>query len=149
MIARLRNTYTTAPLWAYSEDRGRALYQENLRRLPPARRQHGPARPGLAAAWRNGLDYFLETSLTRTPSSAENYRLTLIVTTSGTIVSGLLDSESDTAVVLRTAEKTVTVPKAEIEERRLVNESLMPTGLLDKLSETETIELLKFLTSKR
>jgi putative membrane-bound dehydrogenase-like protein len=149
MIARLRNTYTTAPLWAYSEDRGRALYQKTCAACHPLDGSTVPLGPGLAAAWRNGLDYFLENVVDPNAVVGENYRLTLIVTTSGTIVSGLLDSETDTAVVLRTAEKPVTVPKSEIEERKLVNESLMPTGLLDKLSETETIELLKFLTSKR
>jgi putative heme-binding domain-containing protein len=149
MIARLRNTYTTAPLWAYSEDRGRALYQKTCAACHPLDGSTVPLGPGLAAAWRNGLDYFLENVVDPNSVVGENYRLTLIVTTSGTIVSGLLDSETDTAVVLRTAEKPVTVPKSEIEERKLVNESLMPTGLLDKLSETETIELLKFLTSKR
>jgi putative heme-binding domain-containing protein len=149
MVAKLRNTYTTAPLWAYSEERGRALYQKNCAACHPLDGSTVPLGPGLAAAWRNGLDYFLENVVDPNAVVGENYRLTLIVTTSGTIVSGLLDSETDTAVVLRTAEKTVTVPKSEIEERKLVNESLMPTGLLDKLSETETIELLKFLTSKR
>jgi putative heme-binding domain-containing protein len=149
MIARLRNTYTTAPLWAYSEERGRALYQKTCAACHPLDGSTVPLGPGLAAAWRNGLDYFLENVVDPNAVVGETYRLTLIVTTSGTVVSGLLDRESDTAVVLRTAEKTVTVPKAEIEERRLVNESLMPTGLLDKLSETETIELLKFLTGRR
>jgi putative heme-binding domain-containing protein len=149
MISKLRNTYTTAPLWAYSEERGRALYQKNCAACHPLDGSTVPLGPGLAAAWRNGLDYFLENVVDPNAVVGENYRLTLIVTTSGTIVSGLLDSETDTAVVLRTAEKSVTVPKSEFEERKLVNESLMPTGLLDKLSETETIELLKFLTSKR
>jgi putative heme-binding domain-containing protein len=75
----------------------------------------------------------------------ENYRVTVIVTESGQVVTGLLDSESPTAVVLRTAEKTISIQKKEISERKLADQSLMPTGLLDKLSEIETIELLKFL----
>jgi hypothetical protein len=61
----------------------------------------------------------------------------------------MLDSETETAVVLRTADQTVTVPKRDIEDRRLVQQSIMPTGLLDNLPEIEMIELLKFLTQPR
>jgi hypothetical protein len=42
----------------------------------------------------------------------------------------------------------VSLAKADIDERRLVDQSLMPTGLLEKLSEAEVIELLKFLLQK-
>jgi len=72
----------------------------------------------------------------------------LIVTKQGTVASGMLDTETDSTIVLRTADKTITVQKNDVEERRLANQSIMPTGLLDKLSETELIELLKFLTEK-
>jgi hypothetical protein len=60
----------------------------------------------------------------------------------------MLDSETDSAVVIRTAEKTIVVPKAEIEERRRSDQSIMPTGLLDNLSEVETIELFIFLLTE-
>jgi hypothetical protein len=60
----------------------------------------------------------------------------------------MLDSETDSAVVIRTAEKKIVVPKSEIEERRLSNDSIMPTGLLDRLTDVERIELLLFLMTE-
>jgi putative heme-binding domain-containing protein len=148
-IAKLRHMYTTAPLWAYSENNGRQIYQKTCAACHPLDGSAVPLGPGLAGSWRNGLDYFLENIVDPNAVVGENYRMTLIVRTSGSVVSGMLDSETDNAVVIRTAESTITVPKAEIAERRLVNQSVMPMGILQPLSETETIELLKFLTARR
>lgn len=148
-IARLRHNYTTAPLWAYDAGRGRQIYQKSCAACHPLDDRSQALGPDLSASWRNGLDYFLENILDPNAVVGETFRTTVILTSSGNVVSGLLESETDTAIVLRTAEETVTVPKEEVEERRLVSQSIMPTGLLDDLSETETIELLKFLTSQR
>ena len=108
-----------------------------------------PLGPSLAGSWRHGLNYFLDNIVDPNAVVGENFRTTLITTTSGTVISGLLESETETAVILRTAEKQITVPKNEIEERKLIDQSIMPTGLLDKLSEIETIELLKYLTEQK
>jgi putative heme-binding domain-containing protein len=145
MINRIRKAYTTAPLWAYSQERGQQLYQKTCAVCHPLDGSSVPLGPGLKGSWRNGLDYFLENVVDPNAVVGENYRMTQVVTQSGQTISGLLDSESGSTVVLRTAERTVAIPKSEIEERRLVDQSLMPTGLLDHMSEVEIIELLKFL----
>lgn len=147
-IAKLRNIYTTAPLWAYSAARGEQVYKKNCANCHPRDGSSVPLGPGLKGSWRNGLDYFLENTIDPNAVVGENYRLTNVITKSGQVVSGLLDSESDSALVLRTAEKTVSIDKSDIEERKLVDQSLMPTGLLDKLSEAEVIELLNYLLQR-
>lgn len=147
-IAKLRNTYTTAPLWAYSAARGEQVYKKNCATCHPRDGSSVPLGPGLKGSWRNGLDYFLENTIDPNAVVGENYRLTNVITKSGQVVSGLLDSESDSALVLRTAEKTVSIDKSDIDERKLVDQSLMPTGLLDKLSEAEVIELLNYLLQR-
>jgi putative membrane-bound dehydrogenase-like protein len=145
LIAKIKKTYTTAPLWAYDDRRGQQIYQKTCAACHPLDGTSVPLGPGLKGSWRNGLDYFLENIVDPNAVVGENYRVTVIVTESGQIVTGLLDSESAGAVVLRTAEKTISIPKKEIAERKLADQSLMPTGLLDKMSEIEVIELLKFL----
>jgi putative heme-binding domain-containing protein len=147
-IAKIRNTYTTAPLWAYSAARGEQVYKKNCAACHPRDGTSVPLGPGLKGSWRNGLDYFLENTIDPNAVVGENYRLTSVITKSGQIINGLLDSESDTTLILRTAEKTVSIPKSEIDERKLVDQSLMPTGLLDKLSEAEVIELLNYLLQR-
>jgi putative membrane-bound dehydrogenase-like protein len=145
LIAKIKKIYTTAPLWAYNDGRGQQIFQKTCAACHPLDGTTVPLGPGLKGSWRNGLDYFLENIIDPNAVVGENYRVTVIVTEGGQVVTGLLDSESDGTVVLRTAEKTISIPKKEIAERKLADQSLMPTGLLDKMSEIEVIELLKFL----
>ncbi len=148
-IAKLKNTYTTAPLWAYSAGRGAETFKKQCATCHSMDGKAVPLGPSLAGSWRHGLNYFLDNIVDPNAVVGENFRTTLITTTSGTVISGLLESETETAVILRTAEKQITIPKNEIEERKLIDQSIMPTGLLDKLSEIETIELLKYLTEQK
>jgi putative heme-binding domain-containing protein len=140
-IERLKKAYTTAPLWAFDHRRGRQVFERTCANCHPLDGSSTPLGPSLAGSWRNGIDYFLENIVDPNAVVGESFRTTLVVNDSGVVVSGLLDSETDTAVVIRTAEKKIAVPKAEIEERRLSAQSLMPTGLLDNLSDVERIEL--------
>ncbi len=148
-IERLKKAYTTAPLWAYDHRRGRQVYERTCANCHPLDGSTTPLGPSLVGSWRNGVDYFLENIVDPNAVVGENFRTTLIINGSGVVVSGLLDSETDTSVVIRTSEKTIAVPKAEIEERRLSDQSIMPTGLLDSLTDVEKIELLIFLMTEK
>ena len=147
-IDKLKKTYSSAPLWAFDHKRGRQVYDRTCAVCHPLDGSSTPLGPSLAGSWRNGIDYFIENIVDPNAVVGEGFRATVIVTSSGTVVSGLLDSETESAVVIRAAEKQVAVPKVEIESRQLSDQSIMPTGLLDTVSEVETIELLKFLTTE-
>jgi putative heme-binding domain-containing protein len=147
-IERLKKAYTTAPLWAYDHRQGRLVYERTCANCHPLDGSTTPLGPSLVGSWRNGIDYFLDNIVDPNAVVGENFRTTLIVNDSGVVVSGMLDSETDSAVVIRTAEKKIVVPKSEIEERRLSNDSIMPTGLLDRLTDVERIELLLFLMTE-
>jgi hypothetical protein len=98
LIAKIRNTYSTAPLWAFSQERGAETYKKTCAKCHPLDGSTVPLGPGLAGSWRNGLDYFLENVTDPNAVVGENYRTTVITTTSGTVISGLLDSETDSAI---------------------------------------------------
>jgi len=148
MIAKLKRTYTTAPLWAYSAARGQEVYKKACAACHPRDGSSVPLGPGLKGSWRNGLDYFLENIVDPNAVVGETYRMTNVITKSGQVFNGLLSSETDSTLVLHTAEKMISIAKTDIEERQLVDQSLMPTGLLDKMSEAEVIELLNFLLKR-
>jgi hypothetical protein len=61
----------------------------------------------------------------------------------------MVERETDTALVVRTVTETISVPKNQITDRKVVEQSLMPPGLLDNISEREVVELLMFLSEKR
>jgi len=108
----------------------------------------GKLGPDLGGSWRNGLSYFLENIVDPNAVVGEAYQLSVITRRDGSVLSGIVDSETDTAVSIHTLTEAAIVPKTEIKERQKYAQSLMPPGLLEALPERKVIELLKFLTSK-
>jgi len=105
--------------------------------------------PDLGGSWRNGLDYFLENIVDPNAVVGENFQLHVLTKKDGTVLSGLLDQESDTSITLRTLTEPIVVAKSDLKDHQKLAQSLMPPGLLEALPERKVIELLKFLTSKQ
>jgi len=76
---------------------------------------------------------------------SSRYRGTLIQTTDGRIVSGLVVYESADGVMLKDGEKTTRIEADEIEERKPLETSLMPRGLLRDLRSQELADLEAYL----
>ena len=108
----------------------------------------GKLGPDLSGTWRNGLDYFLENIVDPNAVVGTDYQLHLITKRDGSVVSGLFDKETATALVIRTIAENISVPKSEIKSREVTPQSLMPPGLLEALPEREAVELLNFLTTQ-
>src|SRR6185295_17628851 len=155
LIAKYKKAFNEAPLWAYDTTAGKKVFEKTCAAC------HGSATgganaqprlgPDLSGSWRNGVDYFLENIVDPNAVIGDQYRLTVIKKTDGTVVSGMFEKETDTTILIKTTSpvETVVIPKADIKVRDLRPQSVMPTGLLDTLADRERIELLKFLTSKR
>jgi putative heme-binding domain-containing protein len=94
----------------------------------------------------------LESMLSPSKSVAENYRLDVIVTQSGSVHTGRMLVEGDyrsTKIKLQTdalrANSVVEIDKSEIEEHRPSDRSPMPDGLLDAFREEEIRDLIAYL----
>ena len=90
------------------------------------------------------LDSILDPSKVIDPK----YRSHQVLSTAGQLVSGLLVRDTETEMVMRSADgRNHRVNKDEIESRRVQAESLMPTGLAADLTAQEVADLLAFLES--
>lgn len=149
-IARIRDLYRGAPLWSYDAKAGRAVYEKVCASCHAldAGAAAGKLGPNLNGTWRNGLEYFLENIIDPNAVVGTDFQLNLVTKRDGTVVAGMIEKESATALLVRTMTETVTVPKTEIKTREVTPQSLMPAGLLEALPERETLELLLFLTTE-
>ena len=78
----------------------------------------------------------------------EGYETLTVATIDGRVVSGFRLEENDEVLVLRNAEgQTLTIARDELEEQAPGKLSLMPSGLLDKLTDAQIRDLFAFLTS--
>lgn len=150
-IARLGDVYRNAPLWSYDAKAGRAVYERlcvSCHAMDTGS-SVGKLGPNLNGTWRNGVAYFLENIIDPNAVVGTDFQLNLVTKKDGSVISGMIEKESDTALLVRTMTETVNVPKADIKTREVTTQSLMPAGLLEALPEKEMIELLLFLTTEQ
>ena len=84
------------------------------------------------------------------PSAAisHNYENYAVQTLDGKLVTGLLTSESDEKVVLKSAEGVpVEIAREDIDEMKKLEQSLMPEDLARPMSEQDLVDLVEYLTT--
>ncbi len=104
--------------------------------------------PDLTGSNRTNLDYLLENIVDPSAVMAKEYQQTVIMTEDGQVVTGIVRSENQNAVVLQTAESEKAIPADEIAERKLSDQSMMPENQLQTFSEHEIRSLIAYLRSK-
>ena len=103
--------------------------------------------PDLTGSNRANLDYLLSNLIDPSAVMAKEYQPAVVLTDDGRVVVGLIDSEDDNVLRLRTAEAVVTIPKGEIEERTLGEQSMMPDDQLRQFEPHEVRSLIAYLQS--
>jgi len=92
------------------------------------------------------VDYLIDSLLQPNKNVKEGYQTAVVLTDAGKVMTGIKIRQSDAALIIRDAEdKEVAIPLSSIEE---VNNgsSLMPAGLTEKLTRSELIDLVRFLS---
>ena len=75
--------------------------------------------------------------------------MTVVLTTQGRVISGIVIREDRKTVTLQTPTDRVIIPVVDVEQRRRQNLSLMPDGMLQKLSTEQVRDLVAYLASSR
>lgn len=79
---------------------------------------------------------------------SSRYRTTQLTTSTGKVYQGLIVYEALDSIILQTGStETIRLTNPQIRERRLTNASLMPSGLLDRLSDRDIADLYAYLKS--
>jgi putative heme-binding domain-containing protein len=103
--------------------------------------------PELTGAQRNNLDYVLLNLVDPNSAVGRDFRITIIVTDAGRSVAGIIVAENEGSVTIRTANDDVTIPLDEIDIRKRSAVSMMPEGMLDKLTPEQIRDLVVYLAS--
>jgi len=146
-IARLERVFDEAPLWAYESGAGREHFQKLCAQCHLPGKEGARIGPELTGAGKNGIRYFLENIIDPDAVIGADFQMTTVETKSGETISGLVVSDTASALTLRTTTGETPVAKSDIARRVASEKSLMPEGLLESLNGREQLELLKFLTS--
>ncbi|MFK7776828.1 MAG: HEAT repeat domain-containing protein, partial [Gimesia sp.] len=92
------------------------------------------------------LDYIIDSLLNPNKAVKENYNAITVVTDKGKVFSGVLVRRTDSELILRDVnDKMINIPLDQIDEQ-VPAASLMPVGLLEKLTQDELRDLVQFLS---
>jgi len=128
---------------------GRSLYKKrcaNCHRLFGKGEKIGPE---LTGSGRANLDYILQNVVTPSAVVAAGYRVSVIATSDGRVLTGIVRDESPQVLSVQTAKERVRLQKNDIEQVKVSSVSLMPDNLLKDLSDQQIRDLLAYLASPR
>ena len=148
-MARLKKAWNDVPKWAVDPSHGRAVFNKACANCHMHGDVGGRLGPNLSGSWVNGADYFIDNLVDPNLVVGPDYQLTIVITDDGRTISGIVAEESPESLVLKTPEGSVTVPTSDIEDRTTSPVSMMPSGILEQLPESDMLALLKFLTTKQ
>ncbi|MEE3370814.1 MAG: PVC-type heme-binding CxxCH protein [Planctomycetota bacterium] len=127
--------------------RGRAVFRQtcaNCHKLFGEGRSVGPE---LTGANRRNLGYLLSNVIDPSAAVAADFQLAVVVTRDGRVVSGAISRRSALGVTIETATETVRIAAGNIDEIKISEKSMMPDGLLEKLSDRQVRDLFGWMMS--
>jgi putative membrane-bound dehydrogenase-like protein len=144
-IARLGDTIRNGSGSPYS---GKKLFTASCAKCHTLFGQGGKIGPDLTSYKRDDVANMLINVVNPSAEIREGFETYQAQTEDGRVVSGFLVERDNVVLVLRTAEgQTVSLEQGEIEELAPQRKSLMPEGLIAKLSEQEVRDLFAYLRS--
>ncbi|MCR9291595.1 MAG: FG-GAP-like repeat-containing protein [bacterium] len=104
--------------------------------------------PDLTGSNRANLDYLMENIVDPSAVMANEYRQSIFLTEDGQVITGIVQTETENAITIQTAEAVVVLPQAEIVQRKDSEQSMMPENQLSQFSEHEIRSLIAYLRGK-
>ncbi|OAI45338.1 hypothetical protein AYO44_02735 [Planctomycetaceae bacterium SCGC AG-212-F19] len=144
-MVKFKSLLTPDVLKKADRSQGRLVYQKVCGQCHRLFDDGGAIGPELTGSQRANLDYLLENILDPSAIVPAEYQMSIIATKSGRILNGIIKKEDDRTVTVQTQNEAVILPKDEIEDRQKSPISLMPEGLLDKLSPQEIRDLVAYV----
>jgi putative heme-binding domain-containing protein len=107
----------------------------------------GDVGPELTGSDRANTDYILENILDPGAAVGRDFRLATIATTDGRLLNGIIRAQDDASITVQTANDRLILPREDVEDLKVSNASMMPEGLLDKLTPEEVRDLVSYLSA--
>ena len=146
-IAHYTSYLTPARLAKADLGNGRRLFAKSCAACHTLFDAGGKIGPNLTGSNRVNVNYILENMVDPSAVLGKDYRMTVIATADGRVISGLIQKETESALTLRTINDTVVIAKDDIDARKLSQQSMMPEGQLKQLKLLQVRDLVGYLAS--
>ncbi len=146
-IASYKRRLTPEAMKQADRSAGRGVFHKHCANCHKLFDAGGAVGPEITGAQRMNLDYLLENLIDPSAAVSRDFRMQIIETSGGRVITGLLVAESDTALTIQTINEKIVLPLDEIENRGVSPLSIMPEQMLDKLSFEQVRDLISYLSS--
>jgi putative membrane-bound dehydrogenase-like protein len=146
-IAEMKQQVLTGDASATKVRHGRAIFQKNCSSCHTLFGEGRQVGPDLTGAQRTDLDYVLINVMDPSALVGHAYRVTIVELKDGRVINGIVKAEDSSTIALQTATDRVVVATQDIEDRQQQPVSMMPEGLLNRLSIQDVRDLVKYLGS--
>ena len=144
--AKYRNLLTDKSVASASAPKGRMVFQNTCGPCHKMYGEGGIIGPELTGSNRANLDYLLGNILDPSAEIQDDYKMVVVTTRDGRTYVGNIAKENDRNLTLRVVgQDAVVLNKSDIQSREVNPVSMMPTGLLEPLSEAEVKNLVAYL----
>jgi len=148
LMARYRELLTLDRLRAADLSRGRALFRQVCASCHKLFGEGGAIGPDLTGSNRSELDYLLGNIVDPSTEVAQDYRLSIVGTHDGRVITGIVVERSPNRLVVQTATEKITLAKEDVEAVKDSPNSIMPEGQLDSLTREQVRDLIAYLAAK-
>lgn len=148
-IARYRKLLNDQHMAKGDAHRGRQVFELVCASCHQIYGQGGQIGPDLTGSNRGNIDYILLNMIDPSADVPDAYKQITINTKDGQVLVGTLAAEDGQRVVLNTVGQKLTVLKSDIKTRTVSKLSMMPEGLLPALSDSQVIDLVKYLQTTK
>ncbi|NIJ53748.1 PVC-type heme-binding CxxCH protein [Dyadobacter arcticus] len=147
---KYRNLLSDKSVTEASKMKGRMVFQKTCAPCHKLYGEGGIIGPELTGSNRANLDYLLGNILDPSGEIQDDYKMVVVTTRDGRTYVGNIAKETERQVTLRiVGQDAVVVNKSDIQTREVTPASMMPTGLLENLSDKEVTELIAYLKTTK
>jgi putative heme-binding domain-containing protein len=147
-LAEWKTKLAAIDLAQADRSRGEKVYEQSCGACHKLFGKGAAVGPDLTGGQRQSLDYWAENLVDPSAIVPKEYKLEVLELKNGRVISGAIQVETPKALTVRTTTETFTIDPADLESRKVTNQSLMPEGQLERFSPQELVDLLGYLMSK-
>jgi putative heme-binding domain-containing protein len=146
-ITRYTKMLTPAALRRADAGNGRLVYSKTCQQCHKLFGEGGTIGPDLTGSNRGNLDYLLANLIDPSAEVGQDYRMSVVTTHSGRVITGIVVERSAARLVVQTATERISLSAEDVDTVKDSPMSMMPEGILESLTREQVRDLIAYLAA--